>query len=138
MTPKLPADHPVILFDGLCNLCSSSVQFIIRHDKKDLFRFASLQGEVGQQVLKAHHLPADDLNSFVLYQQGMVYTKSSGALRVAKQLNGAWPLLYVFIIIPPFIRNAIYSWVASNRYKWFGKKNECWLPTPALRKKFID
>ncbi len=130
-------NYPVILFDGVCNLCSSSVQFIIKHDPKQQFRFASLQGEFGQQVLLEHQLPANDFNSFILLENGQLYTKSTGALKVVKKLSGLWPLLYGFIIVPPFIRNAVYQWVASNRYRWFGKKEACWLPTPDLKKLFL-
>ncbi|HRH51587.1 MAG TPA: thiol-disulfide oxidoreductase DCC family protein [Panacibacter sp.] len=130
--------NPVVLFDGVCNLCSTSVQFIIKHDPKKTFRYASLQSDFGQQVLKQFGLPADELNSFILLEEGKIYTKSSGALRVTKKLNKLWPVLYGFIIVPPFIRNAVYSWVAHNRYKWFGKKEACWLPTPELRKLFLD
>ncbi len=129
--------RPVILFDGVCNLCSSSVQFIIKRDRKNLFRFASLQSEFGQQVLKEHHLPANELNSFILLNNGKLYTRSTGALKVVKHLSGAWPLLYAFIIIPSPIRDGIYNIVSKNRYRWFGKKEACWLPTPELRKKFL-
>lgn len=130
--------NPVVLFDGVCNLCSTSVQFIIKHDPKKTFRYASLQSSFGQQVLKQFGLPADELNSFILLEDGKIFTKSTGALRVTKKLNGLWPVLYGFIIVPPFIRNAVYSWVAHNRYKWFGKKEACWLPTPELKKLFLD
>ncbi len=130
--------EPVILFDGVCNLCSTSVQFIIKHDPKRTFRFASLQSEFGQKVLQQFGLPADELNSFILLEEGKIYTKSTGALLVTKKLSSLWPALYGFIIVPPFIRNAVYSWVANNRYKWFGKKEACWLPTPELRKLFLD
>ena len=128
----------IVLFDGVCNLCSSSVQFIIKNDKKKQFRFASLQSEFGQKVMEQFGLPTNELNSFILLENGKIYTKSTGALRVAKRLNGLWVLLYGFIIVPPFIRNAVYSFVANNRYKWFGKKEACWLPTPELRKLFLD
>jgi predicted DCC family thiol-disulfide oxidoreductase YuxK len=114
------------------------VQFVIKHDAKKVFRFASLQGAFGQSVLTQHQLPKDDLNSFILIEQGILYTKSTAALRVAKQLNGGWKLLYGFIIVPPFIRNAVYSFIARNRYKWFGKQDACWLPTPELRSRFFD
>lgn len=130
--------HPVVLFDGVCNLCSASVQFIIKHDKKRLFRFASLQSPFGQAVAQHFGLPATELNSFILLQNRRIYTKSTGALRVARQLGGITSWLYVFIITPPFIRNAVYSFVARNRYKWMGKKDACWLPTPALRELFWD
>lgn len=131
-------DHPVILFDGVCNLCSSSVQFIIRHDKKRQFRFASLQSPFGQAVLQRFGLPATELNSFVLLEGGKIYTRSTGALRAAKKLDGLYSWLYAFIIVPPFIRNGIYNFIARNRYKWLGKKDACWLPTPALRELFWD
>ncbi|CAN5260811.1 thiol-disulfide oxidoreductase DCC family protein [soil metagenome] len=134
----LQTEHPVILFDGVCNLCSSSVQFIIKHDRKKQFRFASLQGIFGQKVLKHFDLPANELNSFILLEDGKLYTSSGGALRVTKKLNGLFPLLYGFIIVPPFIRNAVYSYVAHNRYKWFGKKEACWLPSPELKALFLD
>jgi predicted DCC family thiol-disulfide oxidoreductase YuxK len=130
--------HPVILFDGLCNLCSSSVQFIIKRDPQHHFRFASLQSNFGQQLLQQSGLPVQHFNSFILYQQGKVYTKSTAALRVTRQLKGLWPLLYGFIIVPAFIRNAVYNLVARNRYRWFGKRQTCWLPTPELQNLFID
>lgn len=130
--------HPVILFDGVCNLCSSIVHFVIKRDRKDSFRFASLQSDFGQFLLKKFNLPADSFNSFILYRAGKVYTKSAGALQVAKQLSGAWPLLYIFIILPSIIRDGVYNIIASNRYKWFGKKEACWIPSPALKIKFLD
>ena len=135
-SPSLP--HPVILFDGVCNLCSGSVQFIIKHDPQQQFRFASLQSAFGQQVLEKYNLPVTTFGSFILLDNGSIYTKSSGALRVAKKMNGAWPALNIFMIVPPFIRNAVYDYVAKNRYQWFGKKEECWIPTPNLKQLFIE
>ena len=131
-------EHPVILFDGVCNLCSGSVQFVIRHDPRRQFRFASLQSDFGQRVLQQHGLPAEELNSFILLEKGILYTRSTGALRVARKLNGAWPLLYGFIIVPRFIRDAVYGYIARHRYAWFGKQASCWLPTPELRNLFMD
>ncbi len=128
---------PVVLFDGVCNLCNGFVQFIIKRDKQATFRFASLQSHFGQQVLQQNDLSTGDFDSFILLQNGKVYTKSTGALRVIKQLDGLWPVLYVFMLVPPFIRNGIYRWVARNRYKWFGKQESCWLPTPTLKSRFI-
>lgn len=128
----------IILFDGVCNLCSSVVQFIIKRDKKNQFKFASLQSAFAQSVLQQHNLPQNDYNSFILLKNNKIYTKSTGALKVIKHLNGLWPLLYGFIILPAFIRDAVYSWIAQNRYKWFGKKETCWIPTPELQKKFIE
>ena len=130
--------HPVIFFDGICNLCTGSVQFIIKHDPTHYFRFASLQSKIGQQVLQQYNLPVAKFGSFILLEKGVVYTKSSAALRVTKKLTGLWPGLYAFMIIPPFIRNTVYNLVARNRYKWFGKKKECWVPTAELDSLFLD
>ena len=128
----------IVLFDGVCNLCSSSVQFILKRDKKNQFLFGSMQGNYGQEVLKKYGLPQNEFNSFMLLENDQLYTKSSGALRMLKHLGGGWSLFYSFIIVPKFIRDAVYSFIAHNRYKWFGKKEECWLPTPEYRKKFLD
>lgn len=128
----------IVLFDGVCNLCNSSVQFIIKHDKKNRFLFGSLQGKTGQHYLQQFNLPPDSFNSFMLLEDDKLYTQSTGALRMLKHLGGAWSLLYVFIIVPPFIRNWVYNLVAKNRYKWFGKQEACWLPSPELKSKFLD
>jgi predicted DCC family thiol-disulfide oxidoreductase YuxK len=93
---------------------------------------------VAQKILSSHHLDTQQMNSFVLLENGKVYTRSTAALRVAKQLSGIWPILYVFIIVPPFIRNAVYDWIAHNRYRWFGKQENCWLPRPEWKKRFLD
>ncbi len=130
--------QPVILFDGVCNLCNGAVQFIIKRDRKNIFMFASLQSLFGQEVLQKFNLTSSTFNSFILLQQGKIYTKSTGALMVAKHLNGGWWWLYLFIIIPLFIRDAVYNLIAKNRYKWFGKKEACWIPNPALKSRFID
>jgi len=132
------AVHPIILFDGVCNLCNGAVQFVIKHDKNKLFKFASLQSTFGQQTLTENHLSNVILNSFILLENGKLYTKSTAALRVIKKLDKGWPLLYVFMIVPPIIRNAVYTWIANNRYKWFGKQESCWLPTPDLKARFIQ
>ncbi|HEX5024842.1 MAG TPA: thiol-disulfide oxidoreductase DCC family protein [Agriterribacter sp.] len=129
---------PVILFDGVCNLCNGSVQFIIRKDTKSRFYFSSLQGRTGQELLQQFHLPATDFNSFVLVEGDKVYTESTAVLRVFKLLGGAWSVLFAGIIIPRFIRDAMYRLIAKNRYKWFGKREHCMLPTPALKKRFLD
>ncbi len=130
--------NPVVLFDGVCNLCSSTVQFIVKHDKKKQFRFASLQSPFGQEVMKHFGLNTTELNSFILLENNKIYTRSSGALRVAKKLDGLYGWLYAFIIVPPFIRNGVYNYIAKHRYKWYGKKDACWVPTPVLRSLFWD
>ena len=131
-------DQPVILFDGICNLCNSAVQFIIRHDKKNQFLFTSLQSEAGQKLLAQYNLPANMLNSFILIENDKAYNRSTAALRIAKKLNGIIPWLYGFIILPKSVRDGIYNWVAKNRYKWFGKKDECMIPTPELKARFLS
>lgn len=130
--------HPVVFFDGVCNLCNSSVQFIIKRDKKKQFYFASLQGEAGQALLKKFNLSTSHFNSFILVQDEQVYTKSTAVLKLLKLLGGWWKLLYAFIIIPPFIRDGVYSFIAVNRYRWFGKRESCMLPTTELKSRFLQ
>ncbi|HYE55611.1 MAG TPA: thiol-disulfide oxidoreductase DCC family protein [Chitinophagaceae bacterium] len=134
---KVDESTPVIFFDGVCNLCNRSVQFVIKHDKQAKFRFASLQSNAGQELLKQYHLPQTDFNSFILYDNGKIYTRSAAALLVAKELNG-WKWLAAFRIVPRFIRDAVYNVIARNRYRWFGKKDECMIPTPDLKARFLE
>ncbi|MCY7290769.1 MAG: thiol-disulfide oxidoreductase DCC family protein [Ferruginibacter sp.] len=130
--------HPVILFDGVCNLCNGAVQFVIKRDNKKQFMFASLQSEAGQHLLKKFQLPLQSFDSFVLIQNEKAYFKSTAALMIAKQLSGITKILYGFIIVPAFVRNAVYNFIAKNRYKWFGKKDNCIIPTPALTARFLN
>jgi len=130
--------HPIILFDGVCNLCNTSVQFILKRDRRSRFRFASLQGPAGQALLQRSGLPADHLDSFVLVENNNVYTRSSAALRVISRLGGGYTLFYVFWIIPRPIRDGVYDWVARHRYRWFGKEDSCWLPRPEWKERFLD
>lgn len=129
---------PIILFDGICNLCNASVQYVLKHDKQKLFRFASLQSESGQKLLVQNNLSHTVFNSFVLIQNEKVYIKSTAALMVAKQLNGFIKIVYAFIIVPKFIRDAVYNLISKNRYKWFGSKDHCMLPTPELQSRFLN
>ncbi|HBO30877.1 MAG TPA: thiol-disulfide oxidoreductase [Leeuwenhoekiella sp.] len=128
----------IILFDGVCNLCNGAINFIIKHDPKGIFKFASLQGETGKQLLAQHNIDPQETDSIVLIDNDQVSVKSSAALRIAKNLNQGYPLLFGFMIIPTFIRNGVYDFIAANRYKWFGKKESCMLPTPELRSRFLD
>jgi predicted DCC family thiol-disulfide oxidoreductase YuxK len=130
--------HSIILFDGVCNLCNSAVQFAIKRDISGSFLFASLQSEEGLKILAEFHLPADEMNSFLLVENGKIYDRSTAALRVARKLKGLWKFLYGFIIVPKFIRDAIYNLVSKNRYRWFGKKDECMVPTPELKARFLN
>lgn len=138
MTESSTLKNPVIVFDGVCNLCCSSVQFIIKRDRNKRFRFATLQSEFGNSILNSATLPTGNLSSVILCEEGTFYVKSTAALRIAKHLSGLWPIFYLFIIIPAVLRDSIYSIVANNRYKWFGKKTECWIPTTELNELFIE
>jgi len=129
-------NKPIIFFDGVCNLCNASVQFVIAHDKKDQFSFSAIQGELAKEVLPNFKVDPGKLNTVLLLAEGKLYTKSSAALQIAKKLSGAWPLLYGFIIIPKFIRDWFYNIIAKNRYKWWGKEESCWVPTAGLKSKF--
>lgn len=129
--------HKIILFDGVCNLCNNTINFIIRHDKKNMFKFATLQSSIADELLNSFPSTKNKLDSIVLLENKKKYTQSSAALRIAKNLSGGYPLLYGLIIIPKFIRDWLYSIIAKNRYKWFGKKEECMIPTPELRGKFL-
>lgn len=128
--------NPVILFDGVCNFCDASVQFIIKRDEQAVFQFASLQSDAGQKLLSEYHVP-ENVDSMILIEDGKVHYKSSAALRISRRLQGAWKLLYGFIVIPAPIRNIVYDVIARNRYRWFGKKDSCMLPPPSVRKRFL-
>jgi predicted DCC family thiol-disulfide oxidoreductase YuxK len=130
--------QPLILFDGVCNLCAGSVQFVLKRDPGKTFRFASLQGEASRTLLRELGQSPELLSSVVLFENGKIFTRSTAALRIVKRLSGIWPLLYMFIIVPPFIRDAVYQVIALNRYRWFGKKNECWIPDPQWKERFLD
>lgn len=132
-----PQQGAVILFDGVCNLCNNSIQFIIRRDPKARFRFAPLQSAAAESLLQsagAGPLP----DSIVLVQDGRVYTQSGAVLRVARGLRGLWPLAYAFIVIPRPLRDWVYRLIARNRYRWFGKRDSCMMPTPELRTRFLQ
>lgn len=134
----MQSDTAVIFFDGVCNLCNSSVNFIIDRDSNRYFRYAALQSEAGQRFLNKHGLSATDFDSIVLYDGANVYQKSTAALRIAKKLDGIYPVLYAFIVIPVKIRDFFYTFIANNRYKWFGRREECRIPTPELKRLFLD
>jgi predicted DCC family thiol-disulfide oxidoreductase YuxK len=131
-------DNPVILFDGVCNYCNSMVNFIIRQDKKRKFRFAALQSNAGQQVLDQYHLASNHLDSFILVDGGKTYQRSTAALRLYNKLPWYWKWSQVFWIVPKFLRDGVYDFIARNRYKWFGKKEQCMVPTVQVRERFLD
>ena len=129
----------IILFDGVCNLCEGTVHFVARRDKDRQFRFASLQSDAAREILSTHEYAFDDLSSVLLIIDDTLYRKSRAALQIARRLDGAWPLLdYVFFWVPKFIADPVYDFIGNRRYKWFGKKTECWIPDDDLRQRFID
>ena len=136
---ELPKDKKIILFDGICNLCDSSVQFVIRHDKKDIFRFVPLQSELGQQIINHIGISPSKIDSTILYEPGKAYYyKSDAAFKILKEIRGIHTLLLGFSILPKSLLDYIYDYVAKNRYKWFGKKESCMIPTPELQSKFLE
>lgn len=139
MELNLPNNKKLILFDGVCNLCNASVQYVIKHDKKNVFLFAALQSDIGKYIIKAYHIDTNKTDSILLYtpKKGMDY-KSTAALKIAQHLKFPINAMAVFIIIPAFIRNWVYDYIAKNRYKWYGKKESCMIPTPELKSKFLE
>lgn len=129
--------QPVILFDGVCNLCNSSINFVIDRDKQHRFKFASLQSQLGEEVARSFK-GNTSLDSIILYQEGKILHKSDAVLEVARHLGALWPLLYVFKILPVGFRDWVYGIIAKNRYRWFGKSESCRIPTPELRDRFLD
>ncbi|MFO7719860.1 MAG: thiol-disulfide oxidoreductase DCC family protein [Gillisia sp.] len=139
MTTGLPKDKKIILFDGVCNLCNNSVNFIIEHDKNDIFRFASLQSEIGRKLTSERGIDPEELDSIVLIEPGVAYfKKSTAALEISKELSGGYAMLKHFSFLPEGLRDGVYDLIANNRYKWFGKKESCMIPTPELKAKFLD
>ncbi|WP_207510200.1 thiol-disulfide oxidoreductase DCC family protein [Longitalea luteola] len=128
----------IVLFDGVCNLCNRTVQFILKRDKKKRFLFGSLQGKTGQEYLHKYHLPADQFHSFMLIEGNVLYTRSTAVLRLLKHLGRGWQLMYLFIYVPQSIRDGVYRLIATNRYKLFGKKEHCRVPAPGERERFLD
>lgn len=128
---------PIILFDGVCNLCNGAVSFVMKQDRKKVFKFASLQSEAAQQLLREHG-DLKKLDSFILLEDSKLFQKSIAALNVLKQFPWYWQWAQVFWIVPRFIRDAMYDFIAKNRYKWFGKKDQCMLPAPELKDRFLS
>lgn len=128
----------IILFDGVCNLCSGAVLFIIKRDRHAKFLFASLQSPFGQQQLKKIGLEREAIQTIILMRGADVFYRSDAALEIARGLNGIWPSLYILKIIPAFLRDALYNYISRNRYKFFGKKDTCMIPTPELQSRFIE
>ena len=136
---ELPKNKALILFDGICNLCNASVQLVIKNDKKNIFLFSPLQGHTAKDIISKYNIDTSKVDSILLYipEKGL-FIKSTAALKIAYRLGFAWNLLSLFIIIPVFIRNWVYDLIAKNRYRWFGKKETCMVPTKELKSKFLE
>lgn len=128
----------IILYDGVCHLCQGFVGFIIKRDPKKRFRFGFIQSAASQEKLRAFPTVPGGLNSVILLEGGRVFTKSSAALRIARRLEGGWPIFYVFILVPPFLRDAVYDFIARHRYRWFGRSPQCQVPAPEIGDRFLD
>ena len=129
---------PVLLYDGVCNLCDRSVQFVLDHEAESTFRFAALQSDVGRRLADAHGIDADALASLVVVDGGRVYTRSDAALRIAQDLRAPWRALQATRYVPRVVRDAVYDLVASNRYRWFGTRDACRIPTSDVAARFLD
>lgn len=131
--------QPVLFFDGVCNLCSAAVQFIMQRDSKQQFMFASLQSKPGMQAIQETGMTGNaEPGSIILYYKGHYYLRSAAMLKIARLLGGIWPVFSVLYILPAFLRNAVYNLIARNRYRWFGRKNECMVPAPQNMKRFLQ
>ena len=135
----LPKDKKIILFDGICNLCNSSVQYVINQDTKDVFRFVALQSELGQKILRHIGIADKNIDSIVVYQPGIAYYyKSAALIEITKSLQGIFHYGLLFKILPISLRDIVYDYIAKNRYRWYGKKESCMIPTPELKTKFLQ
>ena len=135
---ELPKDKKIILFDGVCNLCDATVQYVIKKDVKDVFRFVAIQSELGQKIINYIKVDTSQTDSIILYIPGKAYfIKADAAFNIAKELGGLISLTSIFSVLPQFLKNFGYDFVAKNRYKWYGKKDSCMMPTPELKSKFL-
>jgi len=136
---QLPKNKKIILFDGVCNLCNSSVLRVLKCDKKNIFVFASLQSDIGKHITDYLNIDASKMNTIILYEPEVAYyTKSTAVLKIVNHFSGFWKLLQIFMVFPESFRNVIYDVVSRNRYKWFGKKENCMVPSTALKHKFLN
>lgn len=135
---RIQDQYDIVLFDGVCNLCNAAVDLIIRNDKAGNFKVGALQDEKSRSILEEYTIDPEYLDSIILIRGDQVFYRSRAALEISKKLRGLWPLLYAFIVVPNFIRDPVYNWIADNRYSWFGKKDTCRLPTPEEKEKFLS
>ena len=133
-----PESGPIIAFDGVCNLCNGTVDFVISRDRRKKFRFLSLQSEAGRRILKRAGMPSDELATVLLVERDRVSTKSTAILRILRSLGGVWKLAGILLIIPRPLRDAVYDWIARHRYGWFGQRNTCRVPSAEERDRFLE
>ena len=138
MDNELLANEVIVLFDGVCNLCNGAVNFIIDRDPRNRIRFASLQSDVGTELLQKHKIDPNDTDSIVLIEDGKASVRSTAALRIVRHLKGLWPALFVIVIVPRPLRDFVYRGIAKRRYKWFGRREACRIPTPEERYQFLE
>ncbi|MCE2612220.1 DUF393 domain-containing protein [Flavobacteriaceae bacterium D16] len=135
----MSTEHQIVLFDGVCNLCNRAIQFIIKRDKADRYRFAPLQSDLGKKLTTERNIDTRKIDSIILIEPGKAYyIKAPAALRIGKKFGGLWGLLAIFEWVPPVISNWVYDLLARNRYRWFGRKEQCMIPSPELKQKFLD
>jgi predicted DCC family thiol-disulfide oxidoreductase YuxK len=132
-----PATRPTILFDGVCNFCDAYVNFVIRNDRRDYFRFAPLQSEAGARIQTEYGLDPSQLDTFVVIERGKAYLRSTAALNIVRRLGGLYPMLYAAIVVPRPVRDFLYNWFAKRRYRWFGQKEECMIPAADVKGRFL-
>lgn len=137
MTTETPPTHPIVIFDGECNLCNFSVDFLLRNDRSDSLRFAANQGDAGRRILERHGKSPDDVTTLYLYEGGTLLDRSTAVLRAVRYLRFPYPMVYGLIVVPRGLRNWAYEYVAARRYRWFGKRETCRLPTPDERERFL-
>jgi len=128
---------PIVLFDGVCNLCNGVIKFTIKRDKKELLHFASLQSSPAKELMRQFELDENQLKTFVYIEDNKAYTRSTAGLKLVRNFGGLWPLLYGFIIIPKPIRDIVYNFISNNRYRWFGKEESCMIPSPEIKARFL-
>lgn len=138
MTDPEASGKSILLFDGVCNLCNGFVQFTLKRDRNGQIAFASLQSPIGSALVQKYRIPGDVLQSVVLIEAGRYYLRSDAVFRLLRWLSQPWPLLYGFILIPRVIRDGVYRFVAHRRYRWFGRQDQCWLPRPEWKSRFLD
>ena len=135
----IPKNKKIILFDGICNLCNDVVLKVIKYDKKNIFLFSSLQSKIGKEITDHLGIENSKIDSIILYEPGVSYDiKSTAALKIIQDFKGIWSLTYILFLFPEGFRNLIYDYIAKNRYKWFGKKEKCMIPSSELKEKFLD